>query len=158
LRRIGMDGVGHQSVDDLVRHVRVRFGEDNGFQLAIILTQRLAAALFVMPGKWHRNSIAADNSPLSLNTRRMASAVASSTLNMAPAWAAEPQRTSRRPTMSAEETAPGRGLKSCRGHSTIRGSSPGWRPGASAEMAPTRWYQIQPRTTHGSLAVHSSEA
>ena len=31
-------------------------------------------------------------------------------------------------------------------------------PGASAEMALRRWYQLQSRTTHGSLAVHSSDA
>ena len=137
-RRIGMDGAGHQSVDDLVRHVRVRFRGrgGNGFQLAIVLTQRLAAALSVIPGKCRRSSIAADSSPLSSNTRRMASAVASSTLNMAQAWGTELQRTSRRPTMSAEEKGPGRGLKSCRGHSPIWSASPGWRN----RERPPRWH------------------
>ena len=137
-RRSGMDRAGHQSVDDLVRHVRVRFRGrgGNGFQLTIILTQRLAAALSVIPGKRRRSSIAADNSPLSLNTRRMASAVASSTLNMAPAWAADPQRTSQRPTISAGEWDPDRGMRSCRGHSPIRGASPGWR----YREHPPRWH------------------
>ena len=128
----------HQGIDDLVRHVRGRLGGrgGNGFQLAIILTQRLAAALSVIPGKCRRSSIAADNSPLSLNTRRIASAVASSTLNIAQVWAAHPQRTRRRPTMSAGEQDPGRGLKSCRGHSPIRGASPGWR----YREHPPRWH------------------
>jgi hypothetical protein len=95
-RRIGLDGAGHQGVNDLVRHIRVCFRGrgGNGFQVAIALTKRRAAALSVIPGKCRRSSIAADSSPLSLNTRRMASAVASLTLNMAPAWAAELQRTS----------------------------------------------------------------
>jgi hypothetical protein len=137
-RRSGMDRAGHQSVDDLVRHVRVRFRGrgGNGFQLTIILTQRLAAALSVIPGKRRRSSIAADNSPLSLNTRRMASAVASSMLNMAPAWAADPQRTSQRPTISGGEWDPDRGMRSCRGHSPIRGASPGWR----YREHPPRWH------------------
>jgi hypothetical protein len=95
-RRIGLGGTSHHSVDDLVRHVLGRLGGrgDNGFQVAIIRTQRRAAALSMIPGKCRRSSTAADSSPLSSNTWRMASAVASSTLNMTRAWAAGPQRAS----------------------------------------------------------------
>ena len=49
---IGMDGVSHHCVDDLVRHWRGRFGAGIaiGRHPAIIRTQRRAAALSVIPG------------------------------------------------------------------------------------------------------------
>jgi hypothetical protein len=91
-RRNGVDCTGHQGVDDLVRHVRVRLGGrgGNGFQLAIVLTQIRAFSLSVIPGKCRRSSATADSSPLFSNAWRMAAAVASSTLNMEQAWAAGP--------------------------------------------------------------------
>jgi hypothetical protein len=83
-RRVGLEGAGHGYVDDLVRHVRIRFGGrgGNGFQLAIARTQSRAFSLSLIPGKCRRSSTTADSSPLSSNAWRMASAVVSSTLNM----------------------------------------------------------------------------
>jgi hypothetical protein len=83
-RRVILEGAGHGYVDDLVRHVRIRFGGrgGSGFQLAIALTQSRAFSLSAIPGKCLRSSTTADSSPLSSNTWRMASAVVSSTLNM----------------------------------------------------------------------------
>jgi hypothetical protein len=83
--RIGLDGAGHHGVDDLVRHVRIRFrgSGGNGCQPAIARTQSRAFALSAIPGKCRRSSTTADSSPLSSNALRIAAAVASSTLNMA---------------------------------------------------------------------------
>jgi hypothetical protein len=64
-----------------------RGDNDNGCQPAIARTHSRAFSLFVIPGKCRRSSATADNSPLSSNTRRMTTAVASSTLNMARTWA-----------------------------------------------------------------------
>jgi hypothetical protein len=69
-RRICLEGAGHCYVDDLVRHVRIRFGGrgGNGFQLAIVRTQSRALSLSAIPGKCRRSSTTADSSPLSSNT------------------------------------------------------------------------------------------
>ena len=81
---------GHHDVADLVRRVRVGFG-GRGCQLAIARTHRRAASLSAIPGRCRRSSTAAASWPLSANTRRMISAVAASTLNMAPRWAGAPR-------------------------------------------------------------------
>ena len=123
-RRIGMDGTGHQGVDDLVR-VRFRGMGGIGFHPTIILTQSRAVSLFVIPGKCRWNSTTADNSPLASYTWRTAAAVASSTLNMAQAWAAELQRTSNFADLTTYDHVnpkadPGREpVKPCRGRSLV---------------------------------------
>jgi hypothetical protein len=68
-RRIVLEGAGHCYVDDLVRHVWIRFGGrgGNGFHPAIVRTQSRAFSLSAIPRKCRRNSTTADNSPLSLN-------------------------------------------------------------------------------------------
>ena len=100
--------------DDRVRPVgvRVRGRGDSGVHPAIARTQIRAVALFAIPGKCRRSSIAAASSPLSSNTWRMAAAVASSTLNMAQIWAGDRRRASRkprRPTMPGIENTPRQG-------------------------------------------------
>jgi hypothetical protein len=105
----------------------------------------------------------------------MAAAVASSTLNMAQAWAAGPQRASGNHIDQARQGC----RRPCRGRSLIWGRITGTEiPGASAEMALRRWDQSRcgstrrrqiarsdhrsqvhkPRTIHGLRAVYSSEA
>ena len=66
------------------------FGLDFGAQPTVVLTHDRALALSAMGGKCRRSSTTADSSPPSFYTRRMASAVTSSTTNMPRFWACTP--------------------------------------------------------------------
>lgn len=76
------DLADHHRDDDLVRLGFFGGRAGSGSQLAIVRTQRRAFSLSAIPGKCRRSSTTAESSPLSSYTRRMASAVAKSTLNM----------------------------------------------------------------------------